>query len=178
MTYEEKNRVLLIEWPKVHSGTKKCKYEMVFDATLDKITNGWNCQFDENDNFFDCFPLCDPELPDGPLNPKKDRLLFNRHYFDSYNQGLEVEQRQLKKMPHNSPMKSSKTLFNLRFVDDNYGTSNNFLIIERLISFICRRINIDSLLQKKPSIQKTFHAIKQKDQGNGENSDEGYLSST
>lgn len=66
ITYDEKNRVLsgLIEWPKVYSGTKKWKYEMVFDARLEKIENGWIFQLDENDDFFDCYPLCDPELPD------------------------------------------------------------------------------------------------------------------
>ena len=186
INYDEEKRVLsgFIEWPKIYSGAKTWEYEMIFDAEFGKIVNGSIYQYEENGDYFDCYPLCDEKLPNEHFMLKTDRLNFNQTYFDSLDHQSEADTKDLEKMQHDSLMTRPKTHFNLTFLGDNYGRSykfNSVSFIKSMISVVdavFHRINIDSPLHRKLSPQKTCHAIKYLDQGDEGNSDEGYLSSS
>ena len=65
LKYESEKRLLtgLVHWPKIYFGSKIWEYEIEFDADFEKIIGGSIYHYDENGDYFDCYPLCDPDLP-------------------------------------------------------------------------------------------------------------------
>lgn len=53
----------IINWPKIYFGFKKSEYEIKFDSDFKKIIGGSIYHYDEIGDFIDCYPLCDPDLP-------------------------------------------------------------------------------------------------------------------
>ena len=93
ITYEENNRFLtgFIQWPKSYFGSKKWEYEMEFDVEFKNLVSGTIYQYDENDDYFDCYPLCDPDLPDENFKLQIDKVIFNQNYFDSIDDETKTE---------------------------------------------------------------------------------------
>ena len=72
-----------IEWPALYFGTKTWEYEMEFDPSFKKIINGSIDQYDESGELHDCYPLCDPELPDQDFKLKElSPLKINENFFN------------------------------------------------------------------------------------------------
>ena len=157
--YEENNRFLtgFIEWPKIYFGSKKWEYEMEFDAEFRNLINGSIYQYDENGDYLDCYPLCDPELPDE--NFKLQTLIFNQNYFDPLDDGSETETIDVETLQDSFQIMKAgipKISFNLSFLGDN-SEKKSRLNGEKLkglalnsISLFCRNLNIDFLLHREP----------------------------
>ena len=145
---------------------------MEFDAVFKNVISGTIYQYDEDDHYIDCYPLCDPDLPDENFKLQIDKLIFNQIYFhpiddESKTETMPTEMLQtdsLEIMKTNAP----ETCINLLYVDDNSEkasifNSDNLIRIIALdtISAFLRSMNIDSALRRKPfSLRKNVNPKK------------------
>ena len=119
LDYDIETRILTgeIVWPTTYFRSKTWEYEIEFDLCFEKIINGSIDKYNEEGELFDCYPLCDPALPDQDFKLKvetKERSLltkrqsvFNEKFFN------EIDETQDYLLVPNNTSKQSK-LFGLK----------------------------------------------------------------
>ena len=159
ITYKDNNRFLtgFIEWPKVYFGSKKWEYEIEFDAQFKNLISGTIYQYDENDDYLDCYPLCDPDLPDENFKLQIDNRIFNQNYFDPLDDEAKTETKAQEILQADSlqimKTEAPETYCNLLYLILIRITLNTLDTLIRItlhtISTFLRSINIDSSLLRK-----------------------------
>ena len=74
LKYDADKRLLrgTIEWPLTYFGTKTWEYELKFDLEFQNLIDGFIDQYDDDGDLYDCYPLCDPDLPNQNFNLMND----------------------------------------------------------------------------------------------------------
>ena len=106
LDYDIETRILTgeIVWPTTYFRSKTWEYEIEFDLCFEKIINGSIDKYNEEGELFDCYPLCDPALPDQDF---KLKVVFNEKFFN------EIDETQDYLLALNNASKESK-LFGLK----------------------------------------------------------------
>ena len=118
LDYDIETRILTgeIVWPTTYFRSKTWEYEIEFDLCFEKIINGSIDKYNEGGELFDCYPLCDPALPDQDfklVETREQSLLtkrqsgFNEKFFN------EIDETQDPLLALNNASKKSK-LFGLK----------------------------------------------------------------
>ena len=167
--YEDNNRFLtgFIEWPKIYLGSKKWEYEMEFDAEFRNLINGTIYQYDKNGDYLDCYPLCDPELPDENFKLQNDTLILNQNYFVPLDDETEtIVTETLEDSSEIMKTKVPKIYYNMSYLGDNSDKKSRFngetfkVLAFHSISLFCRGLNIDSPLHNAPFSLRKNHPKK------------------
>ena len=142
LDYDIETRILTgeIVWPTTYFRSKTWEYEIEFDLCFEKIINGSIDKYNEVGELFDCYPLCDPALPDQDFKLKDETteqsLLTKRQPFFNEKFFNEIDETQDYLLALNNASKQSK-LFGLKLNIDA-EKSHDYLQVKsvRMQSFI------------------------------------------
>ena len=136
LAYNQEKRTLkaVVEWPKNYFGTKTWEYEVEFDPDFKNLIDGSIDQYDDNGDLFDCYPLCDPDIPDQNFKLNIENPDFANAMKSTYENGCSIK-------------------FNPKFFDEIYDPKTNTEFIENLSTTVSRTmkfgLKISSLESRK-----------------------------
>ena len=135
LDYDIETRILRgeIVWPTTYFRSKTWEYEIEFDICFKKIINGSIDKYNEEGELFDCYPLCDPALPDQDFKLKvetteqslltKKKSGFNEKFFN------EIDETQDYLFALNNASKQSK-LFGFKLSNLDAEKSDDYMQIK------------------------------------------------